>query len=68
MNRREETAARSLTQKYIDSTLPEYIADFGRGNPGPTAASENSLCARRGKSGLRKARFRAKIFRRTNRF
>ena len=30
MNRREETAARSLTQKYIDSTLPEYIADFGR--------------------------------------
>ena len=30
MNRREETAARGLTQKYIDSTLPEYIADFGR--------------------------------------
>ena len=30
MNRREELAARNLTQKYIDGTLPEYIADFGR--------------------------------------
>ena len=30
MNRREEIAARGLTQTFIDSTLPEYIADAGR--------------------------------------
>ncbi|MCH5277723.1 MAG: SNF2 helicase associated domain-containing protein [Desulfovibrionaceae bacterium] len=30
MNRREEIAARSLAQTFVDSTLPEYIADAGR--------------------------------------
>ena len=30
MNRREEIAVRGLAQTFVDSTLPEYIADAGR--------------------------------------